>query len=231
MELRTNRTQQGAGAPGRRVPPFHPGLPQHPPQSPREPSQHPRRERPQPSKPLPQQRAEPAGGRGAGGVSVSALLHCSPSSGRSPDPGDFVPDMPCPRSKSLVTLLPRPLDPEGLDHEPRPDQGSDGRKPDSWLGKMSVVQESQRAGEGISGSGKNSVCQGAAKGPGGFEEGPSRRGRGVRWLSSLAAPVLIPEPPFTSRASSGQWHNLSALQRLRVQNADDNNSAHLMRLL
>lgn len=52
-----------------------------------------------------------------------------------------------------------------------------------------------------------------------------------RGLSSLAAPVLIPEPPFTSRASSGQWHTLSALQRLRVQNADDNNSAHLMRLL
>lgn len=194
MELRTNRTQQGAGAPGRLVPPFHPGLPQHPPQIPQEPSQHPRRERPQPSKPLPQQRAEPAGGRGAGGVSVSALLHCSPSSGRSPDSGDFVPDMPCPRSKSLVTLLPRPLDPEGLDHEPRPDQGSDGRKPDSWLGKMSVVQESQRAGEGISGSGKNSVCQGAAKGPGGFEEGPSQRGRGVRWLAPWALQPGCPGP-------------------------------------
>lgn len=191
MELRTNRTQQGAGAPGRRVPPFHPGLPQHPPQSPQEPSQHPRRERPRPSTPLPQQRAEPAGG--AGRVGCQSPL-CSIAAGRSPDSGDFVPDMPCPRSKSLVTLLPRPLDPEGLDHEPRPDQGSDGRKPDSWLGKMSVVQESQRAGEGISGSGKNSVCQGAAKGPGGFEEGPSRRGQGVRWLALWALQPGCPGP-------------------------------------
>lgn len=192
MELRTNRTQQGAGAPGRRVPPFHPGLPQHPPQSPQEPSQHPRRERPRPSTPLPQQRAEPAGGRV--GCQSPLCSIAAPSSGRSPDSGDFVPDMPCLRSKSLVTLLPRPLDPEGLDHEPRPDQGSDGRKPDSWLGKMSIVQESQRAGEGISGSGKNSVCQGAAKGPGGFEEGPSRRGRGVRWLAPWALQPGCPGP-------------------------------------
>lgn len=147
-----------------------------------------------PRLPSPSRELSRQGGAGRVGCQSPLCSIAAPSSGRSPDPGDFVPDMPCPRSKSLVTLLPRPLDPEGLDHEPRPDQGSDGRKPDSWLGKMSVVQESQRAGEGISGSGKNGVCQGAAKGPGGFEEGPSRKGRGVRWLAPWALQPGCPGP-------------------------------------
>lgn len=212
MELRTNRTQQGAGAPGRRVRPSTPASPSILPRAPGSPGLRGAGSQPTSARPgahsrshlstpggsahdprLPSPSRELSRQGGAGRVGCQSPL-CSIAAGRSPDSGDFVPDMPCLRSKSLVTLLPRPFDPEGLDHVPRPDQGSDGRKPDSWLGKMSVVQESQRAGEGISGSGKNSVCQGAAKGPGGFDEGPSRRGRGVRWLAPWALQPGCPGP-------------------------------------
>lgn len=124
IELRTNRTQQGAEHLG-----TLPALPAtHPGRNPPTPTIRPAGALSAPegtptSGPLP---AESGASLGARGRWSESLPHCSPLISGSPHPTD-VPDGPWPCSRALVTSVPRPLDTGTMGTYPRSDQGSEGR--------------------------------------------------------------------------------------------------------